>query len=127
MYGRAKMLTTNDLVWMRSTLESLLTDTCDIARAVPTSDGQGGFTSTWSTVYSGVACRLEVVQGVRALLQQPIAGGLKSVGEYTLVVPSATDLQANDHVTINSIAYNVESVNDKESWLAAIEAEVKLI
>ena len=52
------MISTADLARMRAQAEELLDTTCTIQSATRTTDSQGGFTNSWATASSGVACRL---------------------------------------------------------------------
>ena len=121
------LLSESDLAFMRDTIGEMFPDTCNILSEALASDGQGGQTSTWGTVASKVACRLDeqTQRGVNQLI--PIAGALRESHRYQLSLPYDTIIAAHDRVEIGSSTYHVVSVNAGVSWQAVMRAVLELI
>jgi SPP1 family predicted phage head-tail adaptor len=47
---------------------SLLNQTVDIKRLVQTTDGQGGYTNTWTTIHRRIPCRFQALTSKEAML-----------------------------------------------------------
>lgn len=56
-------LTPSDLEGMRQTQEGLMPDRCDIQELVSTTDVYGGVVRTWTTIYTGIICRVAQISG----------------------------------------------------------------
>lgn len=121
------ILTSADLAYMRGMIDDMLPDLCNILSESITPDGQGGVTSTWGTVSSNVACRLDAVTRHSADLLTVAAGGLKVSQQFTLSVASDVSLAAGNRVEIGGTTYKVVSVNDNQSWMAVGRAVLELV
>lgn len=77
---------------------------CTITRASKTADGQGGHTETWSTVATGVECRMVNTPG---LGQPEMHGRMAAEPETTLYVRQAVDLAEGDRVNVSGALYDV--------------------
>ena len=120
------MLTDADLAYMRGVVTDLLPDTCTILSESVAQDGQGGVTSTWGTVATRVACRLDD----KAIASNQIAsvgGGLKASHQYQLSLSHDVSLSAGNRVEINSVLYTVIGVNVNQSWLVGKRAVLESI
>jgi hypothetical protein len=89
------------LEYMRDQAEALMTDTCLIeVRA----DARGEFgeatQETWTTVASGVRCRVITIQQSRAA--QPVGTREALIDRYRLVCPSGTALDVDQRVTLSN-------------------------
>lgn len=115
------MLSSNDLSYMRDSIEELLPDTCYILTAAGTADGAGGITEAWGT--AGTAnCRLDTITGN----YRDLAGAVQSFSKLVLSMPYDTTITEANRVYYNSTTYQVTSVNDG-SWLATKRAEVQKV
>jgi hypothetical protein len=97
---------------MRSVLGDLLPDTCNILTASFASDGGGGWTETWGTTSSGVACRLDM-QGGREAVN---ADALVPFTRFVLTCASSESLSTTNRVEHGGYTYNVISINLGASW-----------
>lgn len=105
------MLDTNDLEFMRDSIEELFPDTCSILSKTETVDTSGGYTATWGTA-SVVACRTDFINGV----VQTAGGGLQPFSQLTISVPHDTAVTTDNRVEWNHGVYSISSVTDN-SWL----------
>jgi len=115
------MLSSNDLSYMRDSVELLLPDTCYILTNAGTVDGSGGVTESWGT--AGTAnCRLDTINGN----YRNMAGAVQTYNKLILSLPYDTTITEANRVYYNSTTYQVTSVNDG-SWLATKRAEVQKV
>jgi hypothetical protein len=121
------LLTDADLAYMQSTIEDMFPAVCNILSEALASDGQGGQTSTWGTVASNVACRLDdqSARGINQLV--PVAGALREAHRYILSLPHDITINTHDRVETGGNTYNVVSVNADVSWQAVTRAVLELI
>jgi hypothetical protein len=106
-------LSEGELVQMRAELSQTLPGTAVIHTATKASDGQGGFTWTYSP--SGtVAARLspEALRGG----EQEIGGRIAEVGQWILTVPRGTTIDEDDRVVYDGVTYEVSEVLTREPW-----------
>jgi len=109
-------LTAAELSTMRSTINELLPDTCNILTPTNVNDGQGGITTTWGTASASVACRLDKRSG-----QEQITGGaIRPYTEWMLTLPYDTTITSTQRVVVGSSTFNVISVDGDKSWEASI-------
>ncbi len=117
------MLSATQITSMRATEALALPDTATISRVARASDGAGGWTETWSTVASGVACRLMSTQG---LAEGPAAGTQQAAADWALTLPLGTDLRAADRVVVASRTFEVYNLlSAGVEWRMAIRAIVR--
>lgn len=108
------VLTAADLAYMRSAINELLPDTCNICTITHTPNGMGGCTDTRATIGTAIACRLDMQSG-----REPTVGGaVQQFTGYTLSLPYDTTIGITNLVEINSADYSVTSINDGQSWIA---------
>ncbi len=113
-------LTSGELARLRSDMEDTLPDTMNILSVTSTSDGAGGFTETWGTLTTGIACRLDPISPRGERLA---AGVVTDYTSWMLTYPYGTTLTTAHRVEISGVSYNIISVNGG-SWLAAGRATV---
>ena len=77
---------------MRAVVADMLPDTCNILSESITPDGQGGVTSSWGTVSSTVACRLDDTSRATSQMIVPAGGGLKAAAS----IPVKSAVKRND-------------------------------
>ena len=116
-------LTSGELARLRSDMEDTLPDTMNVLIVTNTSDNAGGFTETWGTLTTGVACRLDPI---RPRGEQLAAGVIADYTSWMLTYPYDTTLTTAYRVEISGVSYNVISVNGG-SWLAEGRAVVEKI
>lgn len=117
------MLSATQIADMRTTAALALPDTATISRVARASDGAGGWTETWSTVASGVACRLMFTQN---LGEGPAAGTQQAASGWALTLPLGTDIRAADRVVVASRTFEVNSLlTASVEWLISIRASVR--
>ncbi|MCU0503877.1 MAG: head-tail adaptor protein [Anaerolineae bacterium] len=97
------MLTAADLTAIRSAANASLVDTCLIKRATSTSDGVGGYTSTWTTTAT-VACR---VAPARSPAELHLAERVAAVQGWTITLPYNTDVLPTDRLMVGSRTFEV--------------------
>jgi SPP1 family predicted phage head-tail adaptor len=106
------MLTSGEITAMRDVCEDAFPDTCTIKRNAPNYNGLGGRTNTFTTLASGVACRMTPMSGDESLF----AGASRHQALWRLDLPYNTDIRATDRVTIGSATYDVVHVSITRSW-----------
>ena len=111
----ASLLSANDLVAMRAAQASGLPSTCTVVRRSVVADDLGGQTETWTTLASGVACRLAPMSYRERIAAQQF------VGEETwhLTLPYGQDVTGADRVTYGSVTYEVRAIESGGAWETA--------
>ena len=115
--------TNPELSIMRSTINQLMPDTCNILTSTETNDGQGGAILTYGTTGTAIACRLDVVQG----REQQAGGAVQAFTSYMLSIPYGTTINYKDMVEIGSNRYEVTSLNNNQSWKAVTRVGLELV
>lgn len=114
-------LSANDLTAIKATQNDALPDTCTISRRTLASDGMGGYTETWASLATGVACRLA------AALYRPEERSVaeKFAGQtlWTLTLPAGQAITSQDRVVIGSTTYEVVGIlSAGQTWETARRA-----
>lgn len=115
------MLGTADLDWMRDTLEQLMPDTCVILSPTNTSDGQGGWTTTWGTA-AQKRCRID--PGRKEMYERVTGAALQPYSWWWLTLPHDTVIDETYRVVVNGDTYNVVNHDDNKSWQATLRVAV---
>ena len=118
------VLTSADLTSMRTTINTMMPDTCNIIAGTITSDGQGGYTEAWGTAYAGVSCRLDKRNTGREVVS---AGAIQTFGTWVLTLPYNTAITSSNRVEHGSVTYSVVHVDTDKSWIASVRAELEEI
>lgn len=124
------MLNSADLEYMRSAVEQLFPDTCNILSLTQTSNGQGGFTETWGTATAGVACRLDSASSKSSFLAQTqaiTAGAIQEATQWMLSLPHDTTIDSNNRVEVSGYTFNVGAVDIGKSWNAEVRVSLDKI
>jgi head-tail adaptor len=109
---------------MREAIEDLLPDTCNLLAVSESADGQGGFSQTWGTASSSVACRLDVVTG----REQMAGGALQPFIRTMLSLPYNTTITDAYRVEHGGITYAVIAPpNTDQSWIAVKRVELERV
>lgn len=116
-------MTAADIAQMRADVLKMLPDTCAILSVAYTRDGEGGLTEVWGTATASVACRLDFKQG----RELEVGGAVQPFTRAVLSLPYDTVLATSNRVVVNSNTYAVKSVNDGQSWIVAVRAEVERV
>lgn len=111
-------LSTNELSWMRDSLEELMPDVCNILTLTRTSDSQGGWSESWGTATANVKCRLDQRYG----REQTAGGEIQPFSYWQLTLPHGTTITTEQRVEISSNTFNVQSVDTGKSWSACVRA-----
>lgn len=111
-----------ELQWMRDAAAELLPDVCTILRPTNTSDGQGGWVTTWGTVAANVKCRLDI--GNRDIQETITGATLKPHSWWMLTLPYNQTIDATWRVVIGGQSYNVINHDSGKSWQIATRAVV---
>lgn len=112
------MLSDADLDYMRSSLNDLLPDTCVILSPTNTSDGQGGWSTTWGTVSANVKCRID--PGRKEMYERVTGAALKPFSWWQLTLPWNTSIGVDYRVVVNGNTYNVVNHDDNKSWMGTL-------
>lgn len=104
---------------MQATQAAALPSTCTVMRKAQTPDGMGGFTETWGTLASGVACRLAVMPLMGRSNEDVVAQRWAGQQVWQLTLPAGQDVTHDDRVTIDGIAYDVVGVKSAGAWETA--------
>jgi head-tail adaptor len=115
-------LSSAEISAMRTAANAILPDTCTIQRVTRASDGMGGYTDTWATLASSVACRLDS-ESIN-LREESVQAAIFVVDDYTLYLKNDQDITARDRVVLNSITYEVTVVLSHASYLFARRAKL---
>ena len=121
-------LTDAQLTSMRTTLNTLMPDTCNILSVTRTSDGQGGFTDVWGTATASVKCRIDSGGATGAAGRENVgAASLLPFESWLLTLPYDTTITAAHRVEVSSVTYNVTSVDKSKSWNAEVVASLEVV
>jgi len=107
-----------------------LPDTCNILSLTQVSDGAGGFTDTWGTVSSSIACRLDLFNSRGAGLigmESSKGGALNPFSTWILTVPYGTSISTDNRIECNSENFNVVEVDSGRSWGVNVRATLEKI
>jgi len=102
---------------MRAQQAAALPDTCTISRRTLVSDGAGGYTETWTTAASGVACRLAVAQAAERILADRVV----HEGGFVVTLPYGTSVTSKDRIVVGARTFEVAGVASG-SWETAVRA-----
>jgi len=118
-------LSTLELSQLRADANDYFPDTCTIQTPTRTADAYGGWTESWADTHTGVSCRLAVMP-----LNRPEAidaGRIASTTRWLLAVPYDQAIDATMRVIHDSVTYEVESVEDKQSHRASRHAYLRRV
>lgn len=94
--------------FLRSLSNTLLPDSCSISRVTETTTGDGT-TSSWSTVASGVACRVSP-QSSSASEALGADQSMQAVAQWTIWLPAGQDVTVKDRIVFGSRTFEVARV-----------------
>jgi len=113
-----------ELTQMRSDVEQLMPDKCNILSVVRASDGMGGFTETWGTVTANARCRLDKVRGV----EKVTGGALSPYSRWMLTLPYDATVTAANRIEHGGNTYAVVDPSDEDkSWRVSVRCEVEKV
>lgn len=108
-------LSAAELAAMRDTADDYLGDTCTISRATVTQDAQGGISSSWANLATGVACRMD--EPVSGGAEGPINQAIGTAVRFIMHLKYDQAITVKDRVVFSSNTYEVAEVLDSASWL----------
>lgn len=114
-------LSSGDLSWMRDMQEQWLSDTVVVMRRTDTSDGMGGYSESWAAV--GTAMGRVRPQNLRGRAEVVTGGQPTSLQRWDITLEQGTDVGVDDRVTCNGRVYEVQRVNNDETWQTAVRVE----
>ena len=117
------MLTAAELSAMRTVQAQAMPETCTIQRSTRTANGIGEAVVTWSSVATGVACRL-APQPVSST-QTPLGDGRAVVVSWWLTVGLGVDVRSGDRVIHSSGTYEVINAFVGFAWETARRCELR--
>lgn len=108
------LLSTDDLTYMRDSLEELLPGTCYILSTTNASIGGGEYSETWGT--AGTAdCRLDARGGGEKLQGE----STQPVFSFILTLPYDTTVSEANRIELDSAIYSITSIDTGKSWNAS--------
>ena len=104
-------------------VSSLMNNTCTITRNTPTQDAYGSAIASWSTISSGVPCRLQKSKG-QWRRNDELGEYLEK--QYTVYMKSNAGVLVHDRLIIDSKTYDV-TANNMDSAKHHFELQCELI
>lgn len=117
----APLISPGMLTQLRTLGLSTMTDTAQILRNTPVSDGRGGTTDAWS-VSSTVACRLTPNNGWR---EGAANDRYITESNWKILLPSGTDVTATDRIKVTTKAnrtFEIKGIDGPKSVEAVLRA-----
>ena len=119
-------ITDTELAAARADLATMLPDLCTIQRAVDTSDGGGGQSTTWPDLAADVPCRLTPAIAARAGAGTALAGErLNDTATHIVTFAADTDVQIGDRITVDTTAYEALVVGNGGAWELSRHVQVR--
>src|SRR5512139_1289604 len=84
-----------------------LPGTCAILSLTLTSDGQGGYTETWGTATTSVACRIDPVQS-REILS---GDAVQPFSRFVVTLPYDATVTQENRIQIDTTQYNILGID----------------
>jgi len=114
-----------ELSGMRSIINELLPDTCNILQVTRTKDGAGGWTESWGTASGGtaVACRLDSIGGIVNV----VGGAVQSFHGWIMTLPYDTTITTANRIEHGSDTYQVITIDTDKSWKASVRVGVEVL
>ena len=117
-------LTDAELTAMRATVAGFLPDTCTLQTPTETSDGMGGWTTTYGDTHKNVACRIWQKGGS----EETVGAQSAEVTRWVLTVAYDQALDATMRCVHDGHTYQVNDVADtpserlqRRAWITRIE------
>jgi len=116
------MLKAADLSYMRSSINELFPDTCNILSSSWSSDGEGGQVETWGTLSSS-SCRVDYGQGKESKTGEALVPYQKAVISfaYDVIITPANRIQ------VGSNLFSIQAGNGGQSWKCVSRVSCELI
>jgi hypothetical protein len=106
------LLTANDRTRLTADWSAMFPTTGDVLRVTGTSDGIGGRSTTWASIYHG-PCRIAPSRGDVAEAQD--GGRMRDEMLFRIAFPAGTDVTFADRVRIGTETYSINSVREPHS------------
>lgn len=98
--GRYTLWNQADIDFMRAVQNDNMPDTCVVERPTNVSNGEGGYTQTWTTTYSG-KCRFWISSGTSGTSTEARFWGDHELAmtEAFIIAPWNADIKNHDRIT----------------------------
>jgi head-tail adaptor len=116
------MLTAADLAYMRSSINELFPDTCNILNLSWSSDNEGGQNESWGTLSSS-ACRVDYGQGREVMT----GGALMPYQKATISLPYNATISTANRIQIDTDVFSIQAVNKAQSWRGVTRCTAELV
>ena len=110
--------TSSDLSWMQDEVEKTMPDTCNILSETQTSDGQGGFTSTWGTATASASCRIDAV--ITSDSDTVVGMSQRIYNRYIVTFPHDTTVTQDNRLEVNSYTLAIDSIDQVKSEMTCL-------
>ena len=110
-------LTTEQLLRLRSTVAGNFTSTATIRRPTSAKNPRGGADTSYSSVATGVLCRVVANAGEA---ERESGGQLKAFSSYKVYFPAGTDIKPKDQLVIGTTTLEVVEAFDSASTQLAL-------
>ena len=113
---------------MRARVNTRLPDTAQIQRQVLVTDSHGGripsdSSTSWPVLYSGVACRLEAMGGLRRTQELGFGARQNVIRLHMLTFAWDVDVQFGDRVVVNNRTFEISNVSKDGAYVIDRTAE----
>jgi len=114
---------------MRSSINQLMPDTCNILSVTRSSDGMGGWSDAWGTATAGVSCRVDYrSSNIGSSGRESITGGALLPYQMAVVsMPYDVTVTTEHRLEIGSNVFSIQSVNTGQSWKAVTRCTCELV
>jgi hypothetical protein len=122
-------LTAAELAAIRSDVNNLLPDTCEIQEMVVSSNDVGEPSRTYSARGTAIACRLDPEIQANSAFEYlgGFADTVKSTGNFRLTLKHDQTIEITDRVVCNGVTYEVIAVDPGKSWKASTRASLQQV
>ena len=117
------LLSAGEIAEMRATQAEAWPEVCTILRSTQTANAIGERVVSWSTVATGVSCRLAPSEGQSR--QTPMAQQQTVIVTWWLTVATTVDLRSGDRVMVDGVVYEVVNAFDYGAWETALRCELR--
>ena len=102
---------------------NLMNSKVNVTRPTRTTDGVGGWTESFATVYTGMPCRIQPMSG----REQAIYGAEKVVSTHKIFCDASYVIYERDKVVYGNRSFDVQLVRDIDTMGHHLELEVREI
>jgi hypothetical protein len=110
--------TASELDHLRSSLDYWRNEAAVVNRLTRTSDGKGGFTNQWSTVWSGTVRRKPTSETRGAAIEAAVGDLQDALTYWIFTMPAGIDVRADDRIVASGRTFEVVGDLDKSLEIA---------